>query len=219
MGIEKYKMIAGLAEHRLVGIIRCSSEEEAVRKSESIIEGGIKILEVSLTTPGALQVINRLVKTKQKDVFIGAGTVLDSESARACILAGSEFIIAPNLNREMVFACNRYAVPCIPGVGSTTEVVRALEWGCDIVKAFPGSVLGTSFIKAVKGPVPQAEIIPVGGVSLSNIEDWFAAGAFAVALGSALTHPSAGEDPETIRKNTGEVVELVNRLNSGRKLI
>ena len=217
MGIQKITTLQLLAEKRVVGIVRTNARQEAYEKSKAIQEGGISFLEVTLTTPGALSVIEKLRIEQDAEQMIGAGTVMDAESARAAILSGAQFIISPNLDEGLIRMCNRYGIPCIPGIGTVTEAVKALELGIDVVKAFPGSLLGPDFVKAIHGPVPQIEVVPTGGVSKDNIRDWFAAGAFGVALGSALCYPKSGDDLKNITKETRNIVSAVEeaKLSAG----
>lgn len=145
-------------------------------------------MEITLTVPGAIEIIKELVEEyKEQDVIIGAGTVLDPESARLCILAGAKYIVSPYFDLETVKMCNRYAVPIMPGVMTPKEVVMALEAGVDICKVFPSDVLGPAAISAFKGPLPQGNYMPTGGVDLSNVKEWIAKGAIAVGVGSVLT--------------------------------
>ncbi len=156
---------------------------------EACKEGGIKALEITLTVPGAVDIIKEVAaQYKGTDMIIGAGTVLDSESCRACILAGAEYIVSPYFDLESAKLCNRYAIPYMPGgVMTPKEVVTALDAGVDICKVFPGNAFGPSIIAAFKGPLPQGNYMPTGGVSLDNVSEWIAKGAIAVGVGSVLT--------------------------------
>ncbi|MDY5941046.1 MAG: bifunctional 4-hydroxy-2-oxoglutarate aldolase/2-dehydro-3-deoxy-phosphogluconate aldolase [Eubacteriales bacterium] len=213
MDIQRIKVIENMHKNGLVGIVRDKNEEDAMTRTRAIMDGGVTILEISMSTPGALNIISTIakeIKAKGLDAYVGAGTVLDPETARACILAGASFIIAPNFRPEVAKLCNRYSIAYMPGVQTFTEIVTAMEYGCDIVKIFPASAVGIGFIKAVMGPLPQARCIPVGGVSLDNIDKWFADGAYAVALGSGLTHPTKGTcDYEEIKAHAEKVVAKV----------
>ncbi len=153
---------------------------------------------------------------KKDGLILGAGTVADSETARLCIEAGSEFIVSHCFSEDVARMCNRYGIPYMPGVGTVTELVRAMEWGSDVVKAFPGDVLGPKFIKAVHGPLPGAQIMPIGGVTPANLEEWFKAGAFAVGLGSALAKPNGKEgDYPLIEATAREIVEKILQIRKG----
>ncbi len=187
--MKKYETLKKLTDVGVVAVVRAESKDEAKKIVDAVGKGGIKAIEITMTVPGAVEIIADLVENASDDMVIGAGTVLDAETARMCILAGARYIVSPHLSESVMKLCHRYAIPCMPGVGTVTEVVRALELGAEVVKAFPGEVLGPQFIKAVKGPLPHAKIMPTGGVSLENMEKWFTAGAFAVGMGGALTKP------------------------------
>jgi len=147
---------------------------------------------------------------KAADAIVGACTVLDAVSARMAIDGGSRFLVCPALSEEVIKTGNRYGVPVMPGIGSVSELVQAMEWGADVVKLFPGTALGPQFIKALVGPVPQARVIPVGGVEKDNLTVWLAAGAFALGLGKALTHPDgACTNAELIKKQAREILQIV----------
>lgn len=213
MKYSKLKVIETIESVGVVGIVRDKNEKDAFTRTRALIAGGILNLEISLATPGALNIINTISREAEEEkngVCVGVGTALDSESARIAILNGAKFVIAPNFSPDLAKTCNRYGVLCMPGVYTFTEVVTAMEYGIDIVKLFPGETAGPKFIKAVKAPLPQANIMPVGGVNYDNIEEWFKAGAFAVALGSGLTHPNKATcDFEEIKANAVKVLSRV----------
>ena len=176
-------MKAGLSQ--LSGL---ESAEQAKRIADACIDGGVAAIEMTFTVPGAAEVIRELADTyRSGEIIIGAGTVLDPETARIAILAGAQYVVSPCLNIDTVKLCNRYQVACMPGAGSTREIIEAMEAGADIIKVFPGETLGPGFIKAVKGPLPQASLMPTGGVSLDNAGDWIKAGCVALGVGGNLT--------------------------------
>ncbi|MFB0847450.1 bifunctional 2-keto-4-hydroxyglutarate aldolase/2-keto-3-deoxy-6-phosphogluconate aldolase [Paenibacillus oleatilyticus] len=192
--MKKIKLLQQLTNEGVVAVLRGETPEEVVEMAEQAIAGGIKVIEVTMTVPFALQAIEKLAKKyssstqdTSKYAIIGVGTVLDPETARAGILSGAEFVVGPALNPDTVTLCNRYRVPVMPGVMTIQEIQRALELGVDIVKLFPGNLYSPSTIKAIKGPLPQANVMPTGGVSLDNLADWIKAGAVAVGIGSDLT--------------------------------
>ncbi|MEK4249234.1 bifunctional 2-keto-4-hydroxyglutarate aldolase/2-keto-3-deoxy-6-phosphogluconate aldolase [Paenibacillus sp. FSL W7-1287] len=193
--MKKLNVLQQLTEAGVVAVLRADSAEEVVRMAEYAIEGGIKAIEITMTVPHALKAIEELSGKYRCDVdpsdarfaIIGVGTVLDPETARAAIMAGAEYVVAPALNPDTVKLCNRYCIPCLPGVMTIQEIQSALELGVDIVKLFPGNLYSPSVISAVKGPLPQANIMPTGGVSLANLKEWIQAGAVAVGIGSDLT--------------------------------
>jgi len=193
--MKKLRLVQQIVDGGVVAVLRGNSPEEVVTMADQAIRGGIKIIEITMTVPFALQAIETLAKryssadpTADNYAVIGSGTVLDPETARATILAGAEFVVAPCLNGETVKLCNRYRVPVMPGVMTIQEIQTALELGADVVKLFPGNLYSPSMIKAIKGPLPQANVMPTGGVSLDNLGEWIAAGAVAVGIGSDLTN-------------------------------
>lgn len=186
--MDKFEVVRKLGEEKLVAVIRAESKEEGFKVVDAVIAGGIKFIEVTLTVPGALDIIKELVeKYKGQDVCIGAGTVLDEETARLAILAGSSYVVSPMLKESVVKMCNRYRVACLPGVMTVKEVVEALELGVDVAKVFPGDAYSPGIIKSFKGPIPQGNFMPTGGVSIANVGEWLTAGAYAVGTGSSLT--------------------------------
>jgi 2-dehydro-3-deoxyphosphogluconate aldolase/(4S)-4-hydroxy-2-oxoglutarate aldolase len=184
--MSRERSIRIIRETGVVAIMRAQSSEQLLRAADAIREGGVQAIEVTMTTPGALQVIEQAASKYDQDVVFGAGTVLDAESARAAILAGAQFIVAPTLNRELIALCRRYSIPSMPGAYTPTEALTAWECGADMVKIFPSSVGGPAFIKALKAPLPQVELVPVGGVGLDNTADFIRAGAAALGVGSSL---------------------------------
>jgi 2-dehydro-3-deoxyphosphogluconate aldolase/(4S)-4-hydroxy-2-oxoglutarate aldolase len=151
------------------------------------------------------------------DIVLGAGTVLDPETARVAILAGAEYIVSPSLNPETARLCNRYQIPYLPGAGSIRDVVEALECGADIIKAFPGEILGPAFVKAVRGPLPQASLMPTGGVSLENVEEWIEAGSIAVGVGGNLTAGAKKGDFQAITDLAQKFVAKIQQARARKK--
>lgn len=186
--IPKLAILQKIMESGLVAVVRADNSEKAFKIADACIAGGVAAIEITFTVPGAVDVIKDLCnRYNSGEIIIGAGTVLDPETARAAILAGAQYVVSPSLNVETVRLCNRYQIPVMPGAMTIKEVVEAMEAGADIVKVFPGEIFGPKFIKAVKGPVPQAPLMPTGGVSLDNVEEWIRAGCVAVGAGSSLT--------------------------------
>ena len=186
-----------IREAAVVPIVRVRGREEALRVAEALLEGGLSCVEITFTVDGALGVIEALAGRLGESALIGAGTVLDPETARAAILAGAQFIVSPALNRATVELARRYAKPVFPGALTPTEVLAAWEAGADAVKVFPCSALGGArYIRALKAPFPQIELCPTGGVNLETLRDFFLAGAMAVGVGAELVDPalvSAGD--------------------------
>lgn len=207
--MDKLQVIETVKKIGVVAVIRGNTPEEAVQISEACIAGGITAIEVAFTTPRAHEAILTLSE-KYKDnaaVVIGAGTVLDAETARMAILNGAAFVVSPAFDEATIKLCNRYRVACMPGTTTIQGVIQALELGADIVKVFPGEVVGSKFIKALKGPLPQAQMMPTGGVSIDNVGEWFKAGAVAVGAGGALT--GGGKTLAEITETAKKFVEAV----------
>ncbi|WP_127059163.1 bifunctional 2-keto-4-hydroxyglutarate aldolase/2-keto-3-deoxy-6-phosphogluconate aldolase [Veillonella ratti] len=209
--MDKLQVIETVKKIGVVAVIRGNTPDEAVQISEACIAGGVTAIEVAFTTPRAHEAILTLSE-KYKDnaqVVIGAGTVLDAETARMAILNGAAFVVSPAFDEATIKLCNRYRVACMPGTTTIQGVIQALELGADIVKVFPGEVVGSKFIKAVKGPLPQAQMMPTGGVSIDNVAEWFKAGAVAVGAGGALTGggKSLAEITETAKKFVAAVAD------------
>src|SRR5579862_2499422 len=187
MGILKLKVLSRVVDSGLVAIVRTDTPDQAARIAEACAEGGVAALEVTFTVPGAASVIADLAKRyKPSQIAIGAGTVLDPETARVAILSGAQFVVSPAVSADTAKLCNRYAIPYLPGACTLKEIIEAMEVGADIVKVFPGETLGPTFIKAAKAPLPQAALMPTGGVSVDNVGAWIAAGAIAVGVGGNL---------------------------------
>lgn len=193
--LNKLKVTQAVADAGVVAVLRADTAEEVARMARHAVKGGIKAIEITMTVPGALRAIEQLAAeysskadpSSDNYAVIGVGTVLDPETARAAILAGAEFVVAPSLNPATVQLCNRYSVPVMPGTMTIQEIQSALELGVDIVKLFPGSAFGPSIVSAIKAPLPQANVMPTGGVSLGNLAEWVKAGAVAVGIGGDLT--------------------------------
>lgn len=180
-----YQVIQKIEQHQLVAIIRITSTEEVETVVDSLFKGGIRIVEITMNSPGALQGIER-VKEVFPNMVVGAGTVLDPETARSAILAGADFILTPTLKKETIEMGRRYDVPVIPGVLSPTEALAAYESGASMVKIFPARTFGPSYIRDLHGPLPQLKCMAVGGIGLDNAQSYIEAGAVALGIGSSL---------------------------------
>ncbi len=186
--MDKREMMELIQKTGVIAIMRAKSSDQLLAAADAIKAGGVQAIEVTMTTPGALDVIRQATERYGSDVLFGAGSVLDPESARAAILAGAQFVVCPTLNLQTIAICHRYAIPVVPGAYTPTEILTAWEAGADMVKVFPASVGGPDYIKALKGPLPQIKLVPVGGVELDNTADFIRAGAEAVGVGSALVN-------------------------------
>ena len=209
--MDKIEVISKMQKEGIVAVVRAESREQGEKIIDAIVKGGINFIEITMTVPGAIDIVKELtLKYKSnQNVVIGAGTVLDPETARMAILAGAEYIVSPNLNQDTVKLCNRYRVAVMPGVMTPKECIEALELGVDILKVFPGGAFGPSIIKALKGPFPQANFMPTGGVSIENAHEWIKNGAVAIGTGSNLTVGAKTGDYDLITKTAAEFVEAV----------
>lgn len=215
--MEKSKIMQHMHELGLVPVLRASSAEEAITIADAILAGGVNILEVTMTVPGAIRVIEQLANHHGSKLLLGAGTVLDPETARSCILAGAQFIVSPALDLRTIELCRRYSVPIMPGALTPTEIVTAWQAGADVVKVFPCSALGgAKYLKALQGPLPQIQLIPTGGVSLATAEEFLAAGAFALGVGGDLVDAKAAREGRTsvITENAQKYIGIVKKFRS-----
>jgi 2-dehydro-3-deoxyphosphogluconate aldolase / (4S)-4-hydroxy-2-oxoglutarate aldolase len=214
--MDKAAVIQTIRDTGVIPVVRAKSADEAMKAIDAIREGGISVLEITMTVPGAVGVIEEVSKRYGTEALVGAGTVLDGETARACILAGARFIVSPSLDVETIAVCRRYGIAVMPGALTPTEVVHAWSAGADFVKVFPaGAVGGASYIKALKAPLPQIELVPTGGVSLKTAADFIKAGASALGVGADLV------DLKALREGQQKVIterarEFVNIVRDAR---
>ncbi|WP_328344087.1 bifunctional 4-hydroxy-2-oxoglutarate aldolase/2-dehydro-3-deoxy-phosphogluconate aldolase [Streptomyces violaceus] len=186
--VTKFHALDAIVRTGALLIVRLDSAEEALAVSEAAIEGGVRALEITLSVPGALEVISKLSERYGEDgVVVGAGTVLDEQAAHACVSAGANLLVSPNLNPAMIAAANRYQAVTVSGAFTPTEIVDTMQAGADIVKLFPAEFMGPEYVRTVKAPLPQAPLMPAGGVSPDNVKAWFDAGVVAVGVGSSVT--------------------------------
>ncbi len=208
--MDKEQIITKITDVGVVAVVRANSSEQAMKIADACIEGGVPAIELTFTVPHADKVISDLAaKYTHGEIILGAGTVMDPETARIAILAGAQFIVSPYFNPETVKLCNRYRVACMPGAMTIKEIVSAMESGADIVKVFPGDLFGPKIIKDVRGPIPYAKLMPTGGVDVSNVAEWVKAGAVAVGTGSSLTKGAATGDYKAVAEKAKEFVAAV----------
>jgi len=208
--LGKEKIISRIKESGLVAVIRAENSEQAAKITDACIEGGVAAIEITFTVPGAHNVIEDLAKKYSSgEIIIGAGTVLDPETARIAILSGAQYVVSPCLNVDTVKLCNRYQIACMPGAMTIKEVVECMEAGADIVKIFPGELFGPKIIKSIKGPIPQAQLMPTGGVSIDNVAEWIKAGAVAVGVGGSLTAGAKKGDYASITALAKQFMEKI----------
>ncbi|GAA0356964.1 bifunctional 4-hydroxy-2-oxoglutarate aldolase/2-dehydro-3-deoxy-phosphogluconate aldolase [Bacillus horti] len=205
-----------LTESGVIAVIRRVPIESIERLADSLVQGGVTGLEVTVDTPGAFEAITKLRQKLEGKAIVGAGTVLDSESAVRAIQSGAQFIFSPSVHQSVIRATLRYGRIAVPGVFTPTELVQALEWGADMVKLFPASNLGPGFVKDLKAPFPHVGIVPTGGVNLENVSAYFEAGASAVGVGSNLVHAKAKTD-EDFNKVQEIAVQYVAKIKQARE--
>ncbi|HUZ96867.1 MAG TPA: bifunctional 4-hydroxy-2-oxoglutarate aldolase/2-dehydro-3-deoxy-phosphogluconate aldolase [Edaphobacter sp.] len=210
--MRKEEVLKSLRGIGLVPVLRAESVDKALALAEAIAAGGVTVLEITMTVPGAIQVMRKLAE-QRPDILIGAGTVLDAETARMCILEGAKFVVSPALNLQTIEMCHRYSVAVLPGALTPTEIVTAWQAGADVVKVFPASAMGgAKYLTALKGPLPQVDLIPTGGVSLATAAEFLNAGAFALGVGSDLVDAKAmaAGKPEVVTETARKYLAIVN---------
>src|SRR5262245_10930248 len=209
MSIPKLDVLQKIIDSGLIAIIRADVSEHAPRIAEACAKGGVSALEITVTVPGAASLIESLSKEYSGKMIVGAGTVLDPETARIAILSGAKFVVSPALNRETARLCNRYQIPYMPGTGTVKEIIESMEVGAEIIKIFPSEGLGPGFVKAVRSPLPHAQLMPTGGVSLDNVTDWIKAGCIAVGVSGHLTGYRVASDSKVITETSRKFLETI----------
>ncbi|KST97087.1 bifunctional 2-keto-4-hydroxyglutarate aldolase/2-keto-3-deoxy-6-phosphogluconate aldolase [Lactococcus lactis] len=200
--MQRAELLNKVIQSGVVSVVRAESGEKALKIVEAVVSGGITSIELTYSVPRANEVISDLVaKYLGTDVVIGAGTVLDPTSARLAIVAGAQFIVSPSFNKEVAKICNLYQIPYVPGILTPLEAQKALEYGSELIKLFPGDITGSKMIKDLKGPFPYINILPSGGVNVDNVAEWFAAGAVAVSAGGGVTAPAANNNYSGVTEN------------------
>lgn len=215
--MNKTEVVRRIAKTGIIPVVRASSLAEAEIIVRALVEGGIDVVEITMTVPGALRLIEQLVKHYSEQIVIGIGTVIDAETARLCTLAGAQFVVSPALNIKLIETCRRYSVTVISGALTPTEIVHAWQAGADAVKIFPCDAMGgAGYLKALKAPLPNIEMIPTGGVSLANAADFIRAGAMAIGVGGELVDRQAVLDnrPQIIADKARRFVEIIQHARS-----
>ncbi|MEA2631705.1 MAG: 2-dehydro-3-deoxyphosphogluconate aldolase / (4S)-4-hydroxy-2-oxoglutarate aldolase [Chloroflexota bacterium] len=197
----------------IVAVVRAESGESLVKVVRALAEGGVTAAEITFTVPDAIDVIRQVRKEIGDAVVLGAGTVLDTETARVALLAGAEYIVSPTVNVEVIRLCRRYDKAIMPGAFTPTEVLTAWEAGADVVKIFPADLGGPAYLKALRGPLPQVRVMPTGGVDLNTAESFLKAGACCLGVGGSLVEPKAvaAGDFTRIRDLAGQYAAIVRR--------
>ena len=212
--MDKERILTRIQDAGIVAVVRAEDSDTAIRITDACIEGGVAAIELTFTVPHADKVIEELAKRYTSDqIILGAGTVLDATTARIAMLSGAEYIVSPALDIETLKLCNRYRVAMMPGIMSVREGLLAMENGADILKVFPGELFGPKIIKAIKGPIPYAKMMPTGGVNVDNVGEWIKAGAVAVGAGGALT---AGAKTGDFKKITETAKQFVANIKAAR---
>jgi 2-dehydro-3-deoxyphosphogluconate aldolase / (4S)-4-hydroxy-2-oxoglutarate aldolase len=217
---SREKALSRIRELGVVPIVRVSTTEDAFRAVDSIVAGGLSIVEITMGVPNALRVMEQVRGRFGEELLLGAGTVLDAETCRAALLAGAEFIVTPTLDVKVIETSRRYSKACIPGALTPTEILTAWQAGADLVKVFPcGSVGGPQYIKSLRGPLPQIDFVPTGGVTLETAPDYIRAGAAAVAAGGELVSAKALREgkPDVVADNARKFLEAVRSARSEQK--
>lgn len=214
--MDKNEVIKRIKDCGVVAVVRAESSQQAIRIADACVAAGICAIEITFTVDGAADVIKELAhQNKDGKILVGAGTVMDAETARVAILAGAQYVVSPYLNKDVVSLCNRYQVACMPGAMTIKEVVECMESGADIVKIFPGELFGPTIIKAIKGPIPNAVLMPTGGVTLDNVSEWIKAGSVAVGIGGSLTAGAKNGDYDSIVTIGKQFVQKVKDARGG----
>ncbi len=209
--MKKYEVLKRIEKVGIVAVVRAENSERAKSVALACMNGGIDSIEITFTVPGAQKVIESLTEEFGDSLLVGAGTVLDSITARIAILAGAKYIVSPSFDLETAKLCNRYQVPYMPGCMTLTEMIQAMEAGVDIIKVFPGSAFGPDFIKAIKGPLPHASFMPTGGVSLDNVDKWIKNGCIAVGVGGNLTKGTKEDMTKIAKEFVAKISEARNK--------
>lgn len=204
--------LQSIYDNKLVAVIRGAKEDEVLDIAEALYEGGVKILEITAETPGFLNLISQLSNTFNDQIIVGAGTVLDPETARAAILSGAKFIFSPTVNTKTIQMTNRYGAVSIPGAMTTTEILTAYEHGADVIKVFPASVLGPQYLKDIHGPLPHIPLMPTGGIDVRNIKEYFRYGAAAAGIGSSLVNTKEKMNAEKLQEITKKATQFVEAI-------
>lgn len=218
--MNKIRILQALERNGIVAVLRADSVEKAIAIADALIIGGIKSIELTFTVPNADLAI-RKITTKfkdQEDVVIGAGTVLDAPTALIAKMAGAQFIVAPTFDKDTAEMCNLYQIPYIPGCMTVNEMKTALKAGAEVIKLFPSNVVGPAFVKDVKAPLPQLEIMPSGGVNLDNIGDWINVGCKILGVGGSLLKPAEKNDFEKVTENARHYMQKYNQLFQIQKI-
>lgn len=215
--MDKEGSLTRMRDTGVVAVVRAPGSEELTQVAQALLRGGVQCIEITMTTPNAIEVIGQVKQALGDSAVVGVGSVLDPETARSAILAGAEFVVGPVLNLDVIRLCRRYSKAVIPGAYTPTEILRAWEAGADVVKVFPAGVGGPSYFRDLKGPLPQVKLTPTGGVNLDTAGDFIRAGAEFLGVGSALVRKDllAAHDFEGIEKLAADFRQAVAQARAG----
>ncbi len=213
--MKRHEIVENIIELKAVAVIRMEDPSKLIKVAEAIYEGGVKAIEITMTVPNAIETIALASKEIGDKVLIGVGSILNQEMAQKAIDAGAKYVVSPIFKKEIIERSHKNDIPAMPGTFTPTEAQLAWEAGADIIKIFPADVLGMSFIKGMKAPMPHLKVMPTGGVSLTNAGEWLKAGACAVGVGSALIDKKAilEENYTVLTKNAKQIMESINSIN------
>ncbi|SOC37607.1 bifunctional 2-keto-4-hydroxyglutarate aldolase/2-keto-3-deoxy-6-phosphogluconate aldolase [Salinicoccus kekensis] len=211
--MKKFETLNKIHKNYLVAVVRGKNFDDTVKMIDAIVKGGIKNIEITYTTPKASKLIEHFADSP--DICVGAGTIMSRETADAAIRSGAKYVVSPHFDPDISVLCNLNQVPYLPGCTTATEIVEALKSGVDVIKIFPGGLLGASYIKDIKGPIPHVNLMPSGGVNQANMGDWINNGAFAIGIGSALVKGYDGSNPEVISENAKAFSSRYKELTGG----
>ncbi len=216
--MSKERQLQQVLDCGIVAVVRASDSQQLVEVVRALADGGVTVVEITMTTPGALEVIREVKKSLGDRVLLGAGTILDTETARAALLAGAEYLVSPALNLDVIRLCQRYSKLVMPGAFTPTEILAAWEAGADIVKVFPAEVVGPPFFKAMQGPLPQIRLMPTGGVDLTTAASFLKAGACCLGIGGQLVEPAsvARRDFDRLRDLAKQYVQIVQQTRAAK---
>lgn len=216
MALTKADVLAWVKKTGLVPVLRAESEEQGFALAEAILAGGVDVLEVTMTVPGAVSLIRRLVKEKP-EILVGAGTVLDAKTAQQCLDEGAQFVVSPGFDAATVELCRKQEIAVLPGALTPTEVMNAWKAGADVIKVFPASAMGgASYLRSLRAPLPQVKVIPTGGVSLTTARDFLEAGALALGIGADLvnTKAIAAGQPEIVTEQAKKYMAIIREFQA-----
>lgn len=208
---NKINVINSLIKNKIIAIVRSIENDKVINVARALYDGGIRMLEVTFNTEGAAEMIKTIKDHLGNDILVGAGTVLDSETAKTAIDVGAEFILSPSLDKDTITICNRYGVLPIPGITTPTEAVKAMQWGAEILKFFPAGVLGPDYVRNILGPLNHSQIIAVGGINRNNASDFLSAGCIGLGVGGALVNNNliAENNYKTIKERAEDFLKLI----------